>query len=99
MININLPVDTLLIWILVGLVAGFLATHVIFGHGLGLLTDLVVGVLGAIVGGFLANYLHVHVAIVGHPIITEMIVAFFGAMVLLLILRLVGVGASRGRAF
>jgi uncharacterized membrane protein YeaQ/YmgE (transglycosylase-associated protein family) len=99
MITINLALDTLLLWILVGLVAGFLASHVIFGHGLGILTDVVVGVLGAIVGGFLANFLHVQVAVSGHPMISEMIVALFGAMVLLLVLRIVGGGAARRRAF
>jgi uncharacterized membrane protein YeaQ/YmgE (transglycosylase-associated protein family) len=99
MITINLSLDSLLIWILVGLVAGLLASHVILGHGLGVLTDVVVGVLGAIVGGLLANYFQVHVAVIGHPLISEMIVAFVGAMVLLLVLRIVGVGAARTRAF
>lgn len=99
MITINLPLDSLLIWILVGLVAGFLASHVILGHGLGVLADVVVGVLGAIVGGSLANSLQVHVAIDGHPMISEMIVAFLGAVILLLVARIVGVSTARRRAF
>jgi uncharacterized membrane protein YeaQ/YmgE (transglycosylase-associated protein family) len=93
----NLPLDTLLVWILVGLVAGFLATHVMLGHGLGILTDVVVGVLGAMVGGYLANYFQVHLTIVGHPVISEMIVAFVGALVLLLLVRIIGAGSSAGR--
>src|SRR5579859_1196032 len=99
MVTINLPLDTLLVWILVGLVAGFLASHVILGHGLGVLADAVVGVLGAIIGGYLASYFNISVAVPGHPMVSEMIVAFFGAMVLLLLLRIVGVGAARKRAF
>jgi uncharacterized membrane protein YeaQ/YmgE (transglycosylase-associated protein family) len=98
MVNVNLPMDTLLIWILVGLVAGFLASHVMLGHGMGILTDVVVGILGGIVGGFLSTYFNVHVAIVGHTTISEMIVAFIGALLLLLLLRLVGIGSSRQRA-
>ncbi len=55
MIDIRLDVDTILIWILVGLVAGALASRVALGHGLGLLGDLVAGVLGAFIGGILAQ--------------------------------------------
>lgn len=94
---VNLPVDTLLVWILVGLVAGFLASHVMLGHGMGILTDVVVGILGGLIGGFLATYFNVHIAIVGHTIISEMIVAFIGALFLLLLLRVVGLGSSRQR--
>jgi uncharacterized membrane protein YeaQ/YmgE (transglycosylase-associated protein family) len=99
MLTIDLPIDSLLIWILVGLVAGFLASHVILGHGLGVFTDAIVGVLGAIVGGWLASYFQFRVAVAGHPLISEMIVAFFGAMIVLLVLRLLSMGARRGRAF
>jgi uncharacterized membrane protein YeaQ/YmgE (transglycosylase-associated protein family) len=97
MITISLSLDTLIVWILVGLVAGFLASHLLLGHGMGLFTDVLVGILGAIVGGFLANYFNVHVTVPGHPILTEMIVAFFGALVLVLVVRLVSVGTYRKR--
>ena len=49
----TLEADTIIIWCLVGLVAGFLASHVALGHGLGLLGDIVVGIVGAFIGGFL----------------------------------------------
>lgn len=98
----TLDFDTILIWCLVGLVAGFLASHVALGHGLGLLGDIVVGIIGAFVGGvLLAGLLHINVGIAGHPIISEMIMAFIGAALLLLIVRMVG-GGRRGyrrRAF
>ncbi len=87
--------DTILIWVLVGLVAGFLASHVALGHGLGVIGDTVVGILGAIIGGFLAGILHFNIVLVGHPIISAMIVAFIGAAILLLVVRMFGGGARR----
>jgi uncharacterized membrane protein YeaQ/YmgE (transglycosylase-associated protein family) len=94
---INLDFDTILIWVLVGLVAGFLASHVALGRGLGLFGDTVVGILGAFIGGFLAAVFHVGIAIVGHPLITQMIIAFIGAAILLLIVRMLGGGRARRR--
>lgn len=100
-ISINgsaVDIDQILIWALVGLVAGFLASHVALGHGLGLIWDIVVGIVGAFFGGIvLAGILHFNVVIVGHPIISAMIMAFIGAAILLLIVRLVA--GSRRRAF
>ena len=90
---VNLDFDTILIWLLVGFVAGFLASHVALGHGLGLLGDIVVGIIGALLGGFvLAGMLHWSIVIVGHPIISAMIMAFIGAVILLVIVRLLGAG-------
>jgi len=96
--TINLDLDTILIWLLIGLVAGFLASRVALGHGLGLFGDIIVGIIGAFVGGFLAAAFHVNVQIVGHPIISEMIVAFAGAVLLLLVVRLFGGAGIRRRA-
>src|SRR5215471_17758787 len=87
--TLNLDLDTILIWALVGLVAGFLASHVALGHGLGLFWDIIVGIVGAFFGGIvLAGIFHFSVAIAGHPIISAMIMAFIGAAILLLIVRL-----------
>ena len=105
-ININgsaftLDLETILIWCLVGLVAGFLASHVALGHGLGLLGDIVIGIIGAFLGWFvLVNLLHFSIGVAGHPIITEILMAFIGAAILLLIVRLLGGGRGyRRRAF
>lgn len=93
---INLDLDTILIWCLVGLVAGFLASRVALGHGLGLFGDIIVGILGAFLGGFLAAIFHINVQVIGHPIISEMVVAFAGAVILLLAVRLfAGAGGRR----
>jgi uncharacterized membrane protein YeaQ/YmgE (transglycosylase-associated protein family) len=101
--SFTLDLDTILIWALVGLVAGFLASHLALGHGLGLLGDIVVGIIGAFVGGFLLlGVLHLNIGVAGHPLITQMLMAFIGAAVLLLIVRLVGGGGRssyRRRAF
>lgn len=100
--NFTLDVETILIWCLIGLVAGFLASHLAFGRGLGLFWDIVVGIVGAFIGGFLlAGVLHISVGVAGHPIITEMIMAFIGAAILLIIVRLLGGGRAgyRRRAF
>ena len=99
---ITLDLDTILIWGMVGLVAGFLASHIALGHGLGLFGDIIVGIIGAFVGGvLLAGLLHFNVGIVGHPIISEMIMAFIGAALLLVVVRLLGRGRGyyRRRAF
>ncbi len=98
----TLDLDTIIIWALVGFVAGFLASHLALGHGLGLLGDIVVGILGAFIGGFLLlGVFHIGVEVAGHPMLTQMLMAFIGAAILLLIVRVVGGGRSgyRRRAF
>jgi uncharacterized membrane protein YeaQ/YmgE (transglycosylase-associated protein family) len=98
--NINLSWQTILIWAVVGFIAGFLASHVMLGHGMGLIGDLIVGIVGGIGANLLANYFNVHFSVAGHPIISQIIIAFFGAVILLMILRLFGMGRGRsgGRA-
>ena len=97
---VTLDLDQILVWALVGLVAGFLASHLALGHGLGLFWDIVVGIVGAFFGGIvLAGILHFSVAVAGHPIISAMIMAFIGAAILLLIVRLFAGRGLRRRAF
>jgi uncharacterized membrane protein YeaQ/YmgE (transglycosylase-associated protein family) len=96
---IHLDFDTILIWALVGLVAGFLASHITLGRGLGLFGDTIVGIIGAFVGGFLAALFHFSIVVVGFPILSQMIIAFIGAAVLLLVVRLVTGGGHRRRAY
>ena len=98
---VNLDVDSLFLWAVVGLVAGFLASHLAYGRGLGLVWDIVIGILGALFGGIvLAGMLHFSITIAGHPLISSMVMAFIGAAILLVILRLVTGGRGlRRRAF
>ena len=97
---VTLDLDSILVWALVGLVSGFLASHIALGHGLGLFWDIIVGVVGALFGGIvLAGFLHFNIAVAGHPIISAMIMAFIGAAILLLIVRLFSGRGYRRRAF
>jgi uncharacterized membrane protein YeaQ/YmgE (transglycosylase-associated protein family) len=82
----------MVIWAVIGLVAGWLASKVV-GGGLGVLGDIVVGIVGAFLGGFLFRTLHISTPF--HGIVAKIFVAFVGAVVLLLILRVVGRGSSR----
>src|SRR2546430_694744 len=98
--TISLSIDEVIVWILVGLVAGSLAGRVALGRDLGLLGDLVAGVLGAFLGGILAQLFKIHVSIAGSPIISEMVIAFIGAALLLIIVRILGMGrGARRRAY
>jgi uncharacterized membrane protein YeaQ/YmgE (transglycosylase-associated protein family) len=77
----------LLTWIIVGLVAGVLASFVMGGTGFGLIGDIIIGIVGAFVGGWLFAKLGVSSPLHGLP--GTIFVAFIGAVVLLFILRLI----------
>ena len=78
----------ILSWIIVGLIAGWLAGEVMRGSGFGLIGNIIVGIIGGLLGGFLATALFgVPDPMMGINIVT-IIVAFLGAVVLLAILRL-----------
>jgi len=81
----------LLTLLIVGLIAGLLASVVVGGIGYGLVGDIVVGIVGAFLGNWLFTALHIKVPFAGLP--GTILVAFIGAVVLLLILGLL----SRGR--
>jgi uncharacterized membrane protein YeaQ/YmgE (transglycosylase-associated protein family) len=76
----------ILIFIIVGGVAGWLAGLVVRGRGFGLIGDIVVGIIGALLASWLLPYLHVSF---GAGIIGQIIEAFIGAVILLIILRLI----------
>ena len=82
----------ILTWIIVGLVAGLLASFVV-GSGYGLLGDIIIGILGAVFGGWLFTQLGWTPPFGG--IAGVIFVAFIGAVVLLVILRLVRRGSVR----
>lgn len=76
--------ENLLVLIIVGLIAGFLASRVVTGKGRGWLFDIIIGILGAVIGGWLAGLLHVSI---GYGIFGQIVIAFVGAVILLLIWR------------
>jgi uncharacterized membrane protein YeaQ/YmgE (transglycosylase-associated protein family) len=57
-----------------------------------------VGILGAFLGGFIASIFRINVQVIGQPIISEMVMAFAGAVILLLVLLLVSGGGRKRRA-
>ena len=78
----------ILSWIVVGLIAGFLAGQVVRGGGYGLIGDIIVGVVGGLLGGWIGtNLLHIDAGLTGINL-ESILVAFAGAVVLILILRL-----------
>lgn len=81
-----MSVTTVLIWILVGAVAGWLAGLVVRGFGFGLVGNIVIGILGAILGGWLLGMTGFSF---GAGILGSIVTAFIGAVVLLLIVRVV----------
>ncbi len=73
--------------LLVGLVAGWLASKVVQGTGLGIIGDIIIGILGAFVGRWLFDHFHIRIGV--NIWVDAILTAAAGAIVLLLILRLV----------
>ena len=77
-------------WIIVGLIAGAIAARVVAGRGFGCLADIIVGVAGALIGGFLLGAVFHVTGTVGFW--GSIVVAFIGAAVLLSVLKLISGG-------
>ena len=97
--DVNLSLSNVLWWLVVGLVAGFLASRVMRGGGYGLIGDIVVGLIGAFIGGWLAGVLGIGVGS-SSSLAVSIVVAFIGACILIAILHAVSRGgASRSRGW
>jgi uncharacterized membrane protein YeaQ/YmgE (transglycosylase-associated protein family) len=83
-----MSLETLVIWIIVGAVAGFLAGLIVRGYGLGLIGNIVVGIVGAFLAGWLLPTLGAGFTLV-NPLVTSIAYATIGAVVLLVLLGLV----------
>jgi uncharacterized membrane protein YeaQ/YmgE (transglycosylase-associated protein family) len=83
-----MTLESLVILIVVGIVAGFLAGVLVKGYGLGLVGNLVVGVIGAFLAGWLLPRIGVTFSVV-NPLVTSICYATIGAVVLLLLVGLV----------
>jgi uncharacterized membrane protein YeaQ/YmgE (transglycosylase-associated protein family) len=84
----HLSNESLVAIVFVGIVAGWLADLVMRG-GFGLIGDLILGLVGAFIGDWLLPRLHIHL---GVGIVASIVNAFVGAVLLLLILRLINGG-------
>jgi uncharacterized membrane protein YeaQ/YmgE (transglycosylase-associated protein family) len=81
-----MDVQALIIWLIVGAIAGWLAGMVVKGSGYGLIGDIVVGILGGLIAGWLLPQVGI---VIGSGIIAAIIDAFIGAVILLIVLRLI----------
>jgi|ERR1700712_2764268 uncharacterized membrane protein YeaQ/YmgE (transglycosylase-associated protein family) len=92
--------ESLLVIVIVGIVAGWLAGQIVRGGGFGLIGDLIVGVLGAFIGDWLLPRLNIHL---GVGTVALIINATIGAIVLLILLRVLagnrGWGGGWGRGW
>jgi uncharacterized membrane protein YeaQ/YmgE (transglycosylase-associated protein family) len=80
--------QSIVIWLLVGAIAGFLAGLIMEGGGFGLIGNIIVGILGAIVAGYLFPRLGISIP-VADPLIRSIIVSTIGAVILLFVIGLV----------
>ncbi|MGI4829317.1 MAG: GlsB/YeaQ/YmgE family stress response membrane protein [Janthinobacterium lividum] len=74
-------------WIIIGLIAGFLTGKIMKGSGFGALMDIIVGIIGAVIGGFIMT--HIFGAAASGGFIYSIIVAVIGAVLLTFLIRLV----------
>jgi uncharacterized membrane protein YeaQ/YmgE (transglycosylase-associated protein family) len=84
----------ILSWIVLGLIAGFLAGQFMKGGGYGLIGDIILGIIGALVGGFLSSQL-LGIDVTGFNIIS-ILIAFVGACIVIAIGRMLS--GNRARA-
>ena len=81
-----LPMHGIIWWIVVGLIAGWLAGKVMKGGGFGVLMDIILGIVGAMIGGWVFGMIGIFP---GGGLIGSILVAFVGAVILLWIVRLI----------
>ena len=74
----------IIVWLIIGAIAGWIAGKLVKGGGFGLIGDIVVGIVGALIGGWLAGVLGISI---GSGLIASIITAVIGAVILLLIVR------------
>src|SRR5258708_32814298 len=92
MVLAELSLSTVIWWLVIGLIAGFLASLVMRGGGYGIVGDIIVGIIGAFIGGWLFSL----IGIGAGGLIGSIIVAFVGAWILIALLRLIS-GSYGGR--
>jgi len=81
-----MDVQSLIIWLIVGAIAGWLAGIVVKGGGFGLIGDIIVGIVGGLIAGWLLPQIGI---VIGSGIVGAVIDSFIGAVILLLIIRLI----------
>lgn len=74
----------LLAYIIIGLIAGWIAAQIVKGYGLGLVGDIIVGIVGAVIGGFIFDLL----GITSYGFVGTLVTAVIGAIILLAIVKM-----------
>jgi uncharacterized membrane protein YeaQ/YmgE (transglycosylase-associated protein family) len=82
----NMSGESLLVILLIGAIAGWLAGQIVQGTGYGLIGDIVIGIIGAFIASYLFPSLGIHL---GVGIVGEIVAATIGAVILLVVMRLV----------
>ena len=78
-------ISSLIWWVVVGLIAGWLAGKIMKGGGYGVVMDIVLGIVGAVVGGWLVGILGIHAG----GFLSTILVAILGAVLLIWLTRLI----------
>jgi uncharacterized membrane protein YeaQ/YmgE (transglycosylase-associated protein family) len=76
--------EGVIVWLVIGAIAGWIAGVLVSGGGFGLIGDIVVGIVGALIGGWLSGALGISI---GSGFVASVITAVIGAVILLVILR------------
>ena len=92
--GIKFAIDGLFGWLIVGLIAGFLASAVVRGRGFGCIGNIIVGLIGAVIGGYLASILNITGT---YHFWSTVLLSFIGACILLFILQLFTGGWGKSR--
>jgi uncharacterized membrane protein YeaQ/YmgE (transglycosylase-associated protein family) len=83
----NEQTQSIVSWIVIGLIAGFLASLVVGGSG-GLLGWLIAGLIGSVVGGFIAQQTKMRLNL-GNPFLEQIVISVIGAIVVLIVARII----------
>jgi uncharacterized membrane protein YeaQ/YmgE (transglycosylase-associated protein family) len=81
-----MTIEALIIWLIVGALAGWIAGLIVKGYGLGLIGNIVVGIIGAVIAGWLLPRIGI---VIGSGFVASLINAIIGAVILLVIVGLV----------
>jgi uncharacterized membrane protein YeaQ/YmgE (transglycosylase-associated protein family) len=82
----SMGVETFIIWLIVGAIAGWLAGVLVRGSGFGLIGDIIVGIVGGIIAGWLLPMIGI---VIGGGLVGAVINALIGAVILLVIVKLI----------
>ena len=83
-----MSIESLLIWLVLGAVAGWLAGQIVKGYGFGLIGNIIVGIVGSFLGGWLGTQLGIEGTATGGLSLTSILTAVGGAVVLLFLISL-----------